>query len=382
MHRFTSLIRRPVKRQGSEQYIFITLLSFAASVILTRLFLTLTGYPQLGGGGFHIAHVLWGGLLLFAASLLPLIVANRWAYTLCAVLAGAGVGLFIDEVGKFITQSNDYFYPLAAPIIYALFLVTVMLYLRVRRPPLRGPRAELYRAFDAMEEVLEHDLDAQERADLEARLRYVAENGDQPDLARLAADLLQFLSWDALKLTPRRQTFVDRFLAWWRPLEERHLHHPLVKAVLTGALLAVGLMAMVNMFRTLPIGPAPTRLEPLLRSLIERGYFSSLAGLNWFFARTMLEASVGLMLLVAAGMFLAGKDKQAAALAYVSLLLSLTVVNLLVFYFDQFSTIVTAMVEFTVLMIVAYYRQRFLVEQPLPLPAPEPRPYPTDHINE
>jgi hypothetical protein len=175
---------------------------------------------------------------------------------------------------------------------------------------------------------------------------------------------------------------VDRFLAWWRPLEERHLHRPLVKAVLTGALLAVGLMAMVNMFRTLPIGPAPTRLEPLLRNLIERGYFSSLTGLNWFFARTMLEASVGIMLLVAAGMFLAGKDKQAAALAYVSLLLSLTVVNLLVFYFDQFSTIVTAMVEFTVLMIVAYYRQRFLVERPLPPPAPEPRPYPPDHIAE
>src|SRR5690606_9357710 len=84
MHRFTSRIRRPVKRQGAEQYILLTLLSFAASVILTRLFLELTGYPQLGGGTFHIAHVLWGGLLLFAAALMPLFIANRWVYTLGA----------------------------------------------------------------------------------------------------------------------------------------------------------------------------------------------------------------------------------------------------------------------------------------------------------
>jgi len=114
-------IRKPVKREDAEQYLVITLLSFAASVILIRLFLELTGYPQVGNSELHIAHVLWGGLLLFAASLLSLIFANRWVYKVSALLAGVGVGLFIDEVGKFITQSNNYFYPAAAPIIYAFF---------------------------------------------------------------------------------------------------------------------------------------------------------------------------------------------------------------------------------------------------------------------
>ena len=36
-------------------------------------------------------------------------------------------------MGKFITASNDYFYPLAAPLIYGLLLVLVLLFVVVRR---------------------------------------------------------------------------------------------------------------------------------------------------------------------------------------------------------------------------------------------------------
>src|SRR3712207_6911057 len=47
-----------------------------------------TGYPQVGNSELHIAHVLWGGLLLFVASLLPLVFANRWVFKAGALLAG------------------------------------------------------------------------------------------------------------------------------------------------------------------------------------------------------------------------------------------------------------------------------------------------------
>jgi hypothetical protein len=109
--------RTPVRHHHAHIYVLVTLISFSASVILTRLFLTLTGFPQIGNSEPHIAHVLWGGLLLFISAMVMLILVNTWVYYLGAVLAGVGVGLFIDEVGKFITQSNDYFYPLAMPVI-------------------------------------------------------------------------------------------------------------------------------------------------------------------------------------------------------------------------------------------------------------------------
>lgn len=126
--------RGPV-REGAERYLLLTIVAFVVAVVGTRWYLQATGYPQVGGGELHIAHMLWGGLLLVVAALLPLILAAGWALTTSAILTGAGTGLFIDEVGKFITASNDYFYPLAAPLIYGLLLVLVLLFVVVRRRP-------------------------------------------------------------------------------------------------------------------------------------------------------------------------------------------------------------------------------------------------------
>ena len=111
-------IRSAVRREHAERYILISLIAFAVTVIVTRAFLQLTGFPQIGNSVLHIAHALWGGLLLILAAYLPLAYANRWALGASAVLGGIGIGLFIDEVGKFITQANDYFFPPALPLIY------------------------------------------------------------------------------------------------------------------------------------------------------------------------------------------------------------------------------------------------------------------------
>ncbi|MGH2464890.1 MAG: hypothetical protein ACRDGI_05475 [Candidatus Limnocylindrales bacterium] len=119
-------------RPGADRRLLLVVASFGVSVVITRAFLGATGYPQIAGGEFHVAHVLIGGALLFAGSVIALISIDDRAIDGAALLVGAGVGLFIDEVGKFITSNNDYFFPIAAPIIYAVFMVSVVLLLAVR----------------------------------------------------------------------------------------------------------------------------------------------------------------------------------------------------------------------------------------------------------
>ena len=119
--------------ETAERSLLIMLVGFALSVIGTRWFLALTGFPKIGGGDLHIAHALWGGALLFVGALLPMVWGGRRVHDVAAASVGVGMGLFIDEVGKFITTRNDYFYPAAAPIIYSTFLLSTVLFLFVRR---------------------------------------------------------------------------------------------------------------------------------------------------------------------------------------------------------------------------------------------------------
>jgi hypothetical protein len=122
-------------RDGAERSLLLLIVSYVVAVVGTRWYLQATGYPQVGGGELHVAHMLWGGLLLVVAAVLPLLLTGQIVRTISAILAGAGAGLFVDEVGKFITASNDYFYPVAAPLIYGLLLVLVGVFVVVRRRP-------------------------------------------------------------------------------------------------------------------------------------------------------------------------------------------------------------------------------------------------------
>ncbi|MCK4741168.1 MAG: hypothetical protein KAS80_02685 [Anaerolineales bacterium] len=351
-------VRKPVRRGDAEKYLRYTLLSFALTVTLIRLFLAITGYPQLGGGEFHIAHVLWGGLALFSAVLLSLILTNRWAYSLSAILAGIGVGLFIDEVGKFITQNNDYFYPAAAPIIYAFFLLMVWLYLHVRRPPTLNIREELYRALGEMGEVLDHDLESEECKDLENRLERIAQHAEHADYRRLARRLQEFIDSESLQVVPDRKGALERLIGYAQQWERRWITLGRLKAILIGALLALGIVTVVDFARLLSGINNPEILTAWIDDLLSLGLVTSKSGLLWFATLTILEGLVGLLLITAILLLLVKREDVGLTLAAFGLLLSLVGVDLLVFYFRQFSTIITALIQFLLLLLIYHYRSR------------------------
>lgn len=360
MNRSISRVQSPVKRQSAEHYVLIMLLSFAASISLTRLFLEMTGYPQIGGGTLHIAHLLWGGLLLFIASLIPLIFANRWAYTAGALLSGIGVGLFIDEVGKFITQNNNYFFPPAAPIIYTFFLLTVLVYIRVRRPPRRDARTELYNALETLQEVLDRDLDRMERKNLEERLHYVADQTAEPELARMAQGLLSYIDDTAIYIAPDPPRRIKKAVDTLEGFQARHLDHLRYRAALAGAIGALSLITLAQLAQLLieyfTTGSFTTTIQILMTS----GLITGPVSLRVFFTRVILQGALGWMLFASAVLLAIGKERRGIFLGYLGLLISLTTVDVLIFYFDQFSTILLAIFQFIVFIALIDYRSHFI----------------------
>lgn len=96
------------------------------TILVTRLYLEVTGYPQVGGGNLHIAHALYGGALMMLTLLISWSFRGAAVRLVCVLLGGIGFGLFLDEVGKFVTKTNDYFYGPSAEIMFLLVVVLVL----------------------------------------------------------------------------------------------------------------------------------------------------------------------------------------------------------------------------------------------------------------
>lgn len=352
--------RRPVLRYRAGQNVIITLLSFAFSVSGTRLFLELTGYPQLGGGSLHIAHVLWGGLFLFVAALLPVIYVNEWVATLSALIAGLGVGLFIDEVGKFITSTNDYFYPSAAPIIYVFFLLTVLLASQVRLNRPKSSRAKMYEILERFSEVLDRDLSSYEREELVQSLSEIQKDDQNKDLGELSKALRDYLTDQKSHLHSVRPNFLDRLRIGLLRFERRKIPRKRLRFSIIIGLLGSGIWASVSPLFFFSISRNADQLQTFLEKLISNNLVRNASGLNWFEARVLMEGGLGLVSILAAILILTKKEKLGTWIGLVGLLVAICLINLLVFYFDQFSTIGMATFQFLVLILLLRYRQRFL----------------------
>lgn len=112
-----------IRELRGSSLVELMLVCAVITILATRAYLALTGYPQVGGATLHIAHMLWGGLLMLISALVLFQAADRvWKPTI-AIIFGIGFGLFIDEVGKFVTRDNDYFFQPAVAIMYVIFLL-------------------------------------------------------------------------------------------------------------------------------------------------------------------------------------------------------------------------------------------------------------------
>lgn len=159
MRRNRVLIRNVQARRHLE----IFLVTAVAAVLGIRYYLYLTGYPQIGGDTLHIAHMLWGGALMLAAMVLLLAFLGQRLARVAALLGGAGFGVFIDEIGKFITKDNDYFFRPAIGIIYAIFALLYILFVVLgRQRQLSSEEAQL-NALNQLEEAVLKDMDPQEK---------------------------------------------------------------------------------------------------------------------------------------------------------------------------------------------------------------------------
>lgn len=351
----------PVKQSEADNYLLLLIASFSITVILVRSFLELTGYPQIGDNTFHIAHMLWGGLLLIIAVAGVLILANPWMYYVAALLGGIGTGLFIDEVGKFITQSNDYFYPLAFPIIYSLVIIGVWLYFRVRRTAKRDTRTLLYHSFEHLKEVLDDDLDAAEHGDLIQDLKSVLATAEDPCQRDLAAALMTFVRARerAVLSTPN---YFERLAASIRGVA---MSRPARKAfkiilILGFIIFAIGAFAKFVGLYSLISSATPDLRTAFSRFVVVSGKSQYVVSHPYLLViHSFSFGAIGIAAMATAFLLTRRDERIGLRLGTIALVFGLTVANLLTFYFSQLYAILDAVGQLLLVGATQLYRWRF-----------------------
>lgn len=194
--------RRLARSSDASTFFESFLVAAVSSFLAIRFFLAVTGYPQIGGNGLHIAHMLWGGLLMLIGILLLISYLDRAVQHVAAIIAGIGFGVFIDEIGKFVTSDNDYFFQPAVALIYVLFVVMFLVTRTLVGRHRLSPSESLANALDLLQSTIGRAIEPDDRT----RIRRLLDDAD-PD-SELTRDLGRYL--DRLPRTPDVLSPVER----------------------------------------------------------------------------------------------------------------------------------------------------------------------------
>jgi hypothetical protein len=200
----------PVRSAHLGELLDTFLVCAAATIVVLRVYLAATGYPKLGGGGLHIAHVLWGGLAMALAIGILLSFLSQRARVVGAAVGGAGFGMFIDELGKFLTADNDYFFKPTAALIYVVFVICFLAARRLRGGGRLSPVESVANAVEVLREAAGRELEPADRDRALTMLAPVA--GREPLAASLRSLLL------SLPVAARRPSSAARVWAWLHSL--------------------------------------------------------------------------------------------------------------------------------------------------------------------
>lgn len=336
------------RRKKASDFVLICLVTAVSFVLVTRLFLKISGFPQIHHGSLHIAHVLWGGLLMLLGGLTALSFYGKYTRYGSAILLGAGFGLFIDEAGKFITNDNNYFYQPAAVIIYLSFLILFFVYHYFDNIFYTSAKTCLYQALEQLEDVIEGDFEQQEK---ELTLSLLEE------VERSKNDIYKEFARSLAKTVKSQPSLEDKLPPSWLLISRKFFHsiydHTLKRKWF---LYILGIIFIFN------------GIESLLTAVSLIFNFGNLDAINQLVANFDIQShrqalmlliqvfsSVVTAVLVFLGVYYLKKDHlKALKLFSYGLVVKILITHVFTFYFEQFSATLGVFLDLLLLYGIYY----------------------------
>ncbi len=332
-----------IKRSSSSDYLMLFLIAGAASVLGTRLYLHLLSYPQISAGYFHIAHTLFGSVLLTLSTLFLLTFHGRRVRQLSAVLAGLGFGLSIDEIGKYMTRNNDYFFQPVPMIIYLVFIILFFLYRYFDRYTPHHPKELVYDLIENLEEIAENNFQKKVKKLLSSLITQIRSAPEQAykEFTHGVENMLETLPLIS-KPTPR---YVHRLHSSWQWLDDFTAERKPVFYFL----LCIFFVYIINTFLS-----TFSFLEIVIRRQYSELPYVIDSRTEWIMITTQLLSQLVSAVMMVRGFYFLVKRKRIRALELFknALAVNLLITNVFTFYFKQFSASVELLIVIGMYAIV------------------------------
>ncbi len=320
-----------IRREKASDLILNMMIWSVATILGMRAFLFLADKPMIAFGSWHIAHMLWGGLLMLLGFLLLVVFTGRRVMDIAVALEGVGWGLFVDEIGKFLTRDNDYWFRPAIIFIYVSFILMFILYKYLNRYKDRSTENKLFGLIDSLEEIVNDDLEINERKLFIKKADEIMEVIKEGDIRTITQTIKGVLT--------KRKPIGDRLS--WRTIVEssfvKSLDHLLTKKfVQVGLWVYAAYWAVNKMIDTVMIVGSGDRLAQLTQIFV--GYeISYNADVYMIWLKIIFDTLAAVCFAMGAGLFWTKKRNMGLRYFRVGFLVSIFLSSIFKFYFEQFS---------------------------------------------
>ena len=336
------------KRENAADLVLMLMISSLVTLLVTRYYLQLRGWPTISFGVWHIAHANWGGMLMIIGSMLTLVFHGEKIRKTSAVVSGMGWGLFIDEVGKYITKNNDYWFQPAIIIIYISFIILYLIYRHLENSQPQDNKTLLYSVINRLEDAGENELDENKKQETIKKLNKIIRREKDLNIKNLAKDLKLFFEKQKAKKVSKNN--------WWQILIAKTGYYSYnkffkTKLVIFGLSAFTGVWAIDKIQETVRILINPQKMQMIQKfndsyDLISKSDFYMMVGKIFFDSVTAVFFVVGIFFMMTRRKFKGLKFFQ------MGLIVSIFLSSVFKLYFEQFSevwVIVTSIILFFVI---------------------------------
>ncbi|MBP6989473.1 hypothetical protein KBB48_01725 [Candidatus Shapirobacteria bacterium] len=349
------------KRLNASANLLDFLIWALISLFGTRLFLVIFNYPTVGRGNWHIAHVLWGGVFMLLGIIFFLIFYSRSAFRYASIFSGIGWGLFIDEIGKYVTRDNNYWFRPAIIFIYISFILLFFIYRLLEKKSSLTYSSLWISLLEDCQELINHDLEKREKRTILRKISLLETHPLSQHEKKILGNLRSLvLSSPVLK--NKNEFSPGVYIASLFNISYTRFFH---KKIVFYSLIVYSFWYFIDKLIDLTRLALNTNRMQLIQYFYRHYDFFSTTEVYMVSIKFIVETIVAFF--IAAGLyFWVGKQYLKGLRFYQwGLLINIFIASLFKFYFEQFSAVFSLIASFILLGWLTTYRKerRFFVKK-------------------